>query len=75
VVVAWTTHVDGNARQLVDYFPHIVASDGGEHDALDILDVESILATGHAVDVHIDVAPAGQALGQCRGAARALIII
>src|SRR5690606_26559004 len=63
---AGITHVDGKARQTIDHFTDIVATDSTGDDRLNIGDVEAIACRCTAVDIDIDITSASNTLSQCR---------
>src|SRR6266850_2478476 len=65
--LARIAHVDGEALQALHGFADVVAADRRSNDAVHVGDVQAVARGGVAVDVHVDVAPAGKPLGE-RGA-------
>jgi len=57
-------HIDRKALQSLDCLADVVPTDGGRHDALDVRDVQAVAGRRDAVDLHVNVATAGQPLGE-----------
>ena len=53
----WVTQIDRIALQPFDGLRDVHAADGGAHDVLYIVDVQSVARGALAIDVDIDIAP------------------
>ncbi len=64
--LARVAHVDRKALQALDRLADVLAADRRGDDALHVGDVQAVARRRIAVDVHVDVAAAGEALGERR---------
>ena len=65
--LARVAQVDRETLQALDRLADVHAAHGAGHHLLHVGDVQAVARRGVAADVHVDVAPAGQALGQGAG--------
>ncbi len=63
---ARVAQVDRKARQPLDGLADVLAADRARHQRLHVGDVQAVAGGRGAVDLHVDVAPAGEPLGQRR---------